>query len=910
MTEADIRSSPFLNDYFTTQDALKFEDFRPTLRSILLQAQTPLTVGIFGPWGSGKTSLLRMLRKDIADPGSPRVRSAWVTAWKYDRQEALWRVMILSALDALWPREEGRRLRSDELTNSGQQDLVDHLARLEESVYRPVDWQELGRWTVDWLTALKGATKMGAEIAGAFIPGAAALEPLLKMLGGNEQIDDDMSQAVGAFKREVKAYHREQLVAMEQFESAFAEALELADVERLVVFVDDLDRCLPEKAIEVLEAIKLFLEVPGAVFVLGMDKEVVERGVQARYREWFELRDESGERLELPIRGDAYLQKMVQIPFHLPPLTVDDLDGYIENLEDGLPHSQRLDETTRAVLSHGLYPNPRQVKRALNVFRLLKSLVEAREKRPVEQGGLEPGQIAWPLLAKTLLIQHQWPELYRDWQQVPILVRRLEEAYAEQPVSEEQIISGVLARRGAGRLPLETPPEEGEAEIGWRARSSRESSSAPVETSGGLLEPYLSQRRKYALLERLLTYPPESETGEGRERARFAGLSRAQMQAYLLSVSAALEGEAAEAALDLPAELSSILLSGDTIRVQDAIEGYLEREKDPERRQAQRASLQGSLVSVLSDPQRAVEERVNAGNALAGVGDPRFDLGDWYLPVDPLLDFIPVPVGPFLMGSDPEKDAAAYENEQPQHEVHLPEYYIARHPTTVAQFHAFSEDEEYQPADRDSLRGPANHPAVKVSWHDAMAYCRWLSELLQVKAGSQDLTVLSEPERTFWSRLAGGEWVATLPSEAQWEKAARGNDGRIYPWGDDFNPGKANTDEAGLRSTSPVGCFPGGASPYGALDMCGNVWEWTRSLWGKGDEKPDYGYPYDPGDGRENLDAAHEVRRVLRGGAFHDDRNFARCAFRRRNIPGCRYDYLGFRVALAPAALVSGNSGL
>jgi formylglycine-generating enzyme required for sulfatase activity len=870
-----------------------------------------------------------MLRADVDRPGDPGVRTAWVTAWKYDRHEALWRVMILSALDALWPRvgdQGARELRPrytrDELADEGQRKLVDQLARLEESVYRPVDWQELGRWTVDWLAALQGAGMAAAEIAAAFVPGAGALKPLLKMLGGDEKIDPELEQVAGAFQRQVKAYHREQLVHMEQFEHAFGEALELAEVERLVVFVDDLDRCLPEKAIEVLEAIKLFLEVKGAVFVLGMDREVVERGVQARYREWFGLRGPEGERLELPIRGDAYLQKMVQIPFHLPPLTVDDVEGYIETLETGAPDEPPseagvdldealsrelegpLDETTRAVLARGLYPNPRQVKRALNVFRLLKGLVLAREQRHGEPGGLPPGLIAWPLLAKTLLIQHQWPELYRDWRQYPTLVRSLEEAYARQPVSDDQIILGQAARRAAPRqVESRAEGEEGAEAV----------ESAPAETTGGLLASYLTDRRKYALLERLLTYPPGDQVGEGRARARFAGLKRAELEAYLLSVSAALEGGAPEGAPPVPQELRDALLSGDTEIVVDALERFVEAEPEESRRPARRREAGRQLVSILEDPGRATKQRLSAGEALARAGDPRFDPQRWNLPDDSLLGFMPVEAGPFLMGSDPKQDEDALNEEQPQHEVHLPSYYIARYPTTVAQFRAFIEASGHQPGDPDSLRGADNHPVVLVSWHDAIAYCRWLDQALKGVApgiaSEMAQGAAADPARAFWRSLADGELTVTLPSEAEWEKAARGTDGRIYPWGNEFDPDKANTGETGLGRTSPVGCFPGGVSPYGLLDMSGNAWEWTRSLWGEADE-PEFRYPYHFDDGRENLEASEDGRRVVRGGGFDIDRHFARCAFRGWLFPRRRVISLGFRVVLALSALGSGGSGL
>src|SRR5262249_51200043 len=132
-------------------------------------------------------------------------------------------------------------------------------------------------------------------------------------------------------------------------------------------------------------------------------------------------------------------------------------------------------------------------------------------------------------------------------------------------------------------------------------------------------------------------------------------------------------------------------------------------------------------------------------------------------------------------------------------------------------------------------------------------------------------------------------------SEAEWEKAARGTDGLAYPWGNEPDPNRANYDETGINTTSAVGGFPHGASPYGVEELSGNIWEWTRSLEG------DYPYPARRAARakREDLQAAEDASRVLRGGAFWRDHRNVRCAYRVWFVARDFFNYIGFRVAVA-----------
>ena len=263
--------------------------------------------------------------------------------------------------------------------------------------------------------------------------------------------------------------------------------------------------------------------------------------------------------------------------------------------------------------------------------------------------------------------------------------------------------------------------------------------------------------------------------------------------------------------------------------------------------------------------------------------------------VEPIaFDWVTVPAGN-LMGSDESKDAKAEDREMPQHTLNLPEYRIARVPVTVAQFRRFVEASGYRTtAERQGSaygwtgatwedvkgaywaapRGPASdvgqkaeHPVTCLSWEDAVAFCQWAE--------------------------------VRLPTEAQWEKAARGTDGRIFPWGNAEPDEKRCNFAMKVGDTTPVGSYPTGASPYGCLDMAGNVWEWTSSLY--------QGYPYDAGDGRE--DPAASGSRVLRGGSFVNNRLLVRCASRRSTTlaPGTSTSVFGWcPTAFTPTRSCSG----
>lgn len=282
-----------------------------------------------------------------------------------------------------------------------------------------------------------------------------------------------------------------------------------------------------------------------------------------------------------------------------------------------------------------------------------------------------------------------------------------------------------------------------------------------------------------------------------------------------------------------------------------------------------RQKVINELVATLRSEKVVARRRVEAGFVLAELGDPRPEV----MTLDG-MEFCEIPAGLFRMGSETE-DEMAYDNERPAHIVDLSYgYQIGRYPVTVAQFREYVEESGHQPGDSESLHGPANVPVVSVSWKEALACCRWLTL------------------RWRDSGKIAPDWSVTLPSEAEWERAARGRDGLSYPWGNEADLEKANYDETGIFEPSTVGCFPLGASPSGCEEISGNVSEWTRSLY--------LAYPYDLKDGRESIEESTQVFWGLRGGSYFSNSRLARCACRYRDGPGLRNSNAGFRVVLSP----------
>ena len=757
MSNTDLNTY-IVNDQPTEKDALDFMPYVETLADIIQTGNTPLTIGVFGTWGSGKTSLMRMVKNGIPDSkykGLPQDYTiAWFDAWKYDKEESLWRAFLLCVLSAIKDRVNAQGKPTDEFE------------KLQSLIYRDIEIEKIGNVTID-LAKLGGVAAKGlAQLSLSFVPGLASLTKLVDGLqsGAAKNVDE----ATGAIRRERTKIHLEQIQFLEQFQDKFRILIEqhVAVNGRLVVFVDDLDRCLPEKAIEVLESIKLFLDVKNCVFVLGLDQDVIARGIEIKYKE-FSKKEGSGGQQRFTVEGIRYLEKIIQLPFQIPPVIQDDMGNFVEGLSDEWPH-----EECHKVFAEGLGDNPRQIKRTVNAFLMLTKLAEKREKKL-------KGQVKPIRLAKVVAIQAAHPDLFNLLlKEDPRYLRELEEYYRAE-ASEEQTMakSKIDFQSGsdADAILIEPPPA---------------------------LAPFLSQRGIAAVRRILLLHEPEVQD------ANFMGLSTDDLKLYFTLTRSA---------------------------------------------EAPQAPPVSETARLVFEPQ-----------------------------------IVRIPAGTFIMGTTTKQaqvvlretdNANGWQRwlvrEQPQHKVELSEYFIGKYPVTNREYQAFVRDAKHNPPhgwDGDQFPvDKGSHPVVNISWDDSIAYCKWLSE---------------KTKKDY-----------RLPTEAEWEKAARGEDGRIYPWGDEFNPQKANARESKIGSTSDVGKFsPQGDSPYGCADMVGNVWEWCNDWFHENEYEQRQGTVVKNPQGRK--DGRY---RVMRGGSFSESLwDATRCSSRNRIEPSKSGNVGGFRVAFSP----------
>jgi iron(II)-dependent oxidoreductase len=697
----------------------QFEAYANTLARIIANpaTETPLTIGISGEWGTGKTTLMKLIRARLDQTRNRKGRvpdfvnsreeannlrlckTVWFNAWKYaGQQEATFVALIEEIL---------REMRRDGFIN-----------RLYASLSDP--------------------KKPNVQIP------EFVLSTLTRVLTAG-QIDVDLT----AFQTETR--FKANLAFLDEFQLFFDKLLNMYVGREegegkkgvLVVFIDDLDRCMPDKTVQVLETIKLFMDKPACVFLLGAATDVIQSAIEAYY-ETEKIKE---------ITAKDYLDKIIQVRFELPPIRPVDMEVFIQGLK-------LKDETLLSslnIITGGVRTNPRRVKTFINYLELQWSLlVNSKQAEGIRRQDF----------TQWLVLTEAAPELC---------------AYVRNLPSSERVeyITGAAA------------------------------------VARGVEDEVLQERHSQWL-------------------DRFPRLRKVLAQEdFVFSVD--------------PDTLDRfIFLSAPPVEVTE------ETKAPPKRKPRVAPSREGAI----SEPGEVPET-------------------------------VLVPAGPFLMGST-EDNEKAYDDERPQHRVYLNAFRIGRYPVTNAQYALFVNDGGYEKQEfwaeagwswrndnsavqplywEDPQWKQPDHPVVGVSWYEALAFCRWLSD------------------------TTGREF--RLPTEAEWEKAARGEHGREWPWGNEFDSRKANTAESDTGGTTPVGRYSlAGDSPYGASDMAGNVWEWCGTMIGD--------YPYKPDDGREDLEGSKP--RVLRGGSWSYAHWDARCACRESIDPVSRGSYVGFRVAASPSS--------
>ncbi len=706
-SDSNYSSVDVTGDFYTTVDGFGYDDYANAILGMITDARfpSPFTFGIFGEWGSGKTSLMRMIEALLGEYPDKLV-PVWFNPWRYEKEKHL----IVPFLKTI------------------QYSLTNHIT--SSTSLSPASKGKFEKWRDRVANAIRALVY---GIQGEFD---------LKFV----KLSLDVSKAVDREKElneQTKEYRE-----LEKYSSMYHDILgflkeipeEKTGDMRVVVFIDDLDRCLPEKAIEMLESIKLFLDIPGYIFFIGVDHKVVEKGVKVKYKGYVIDEKVSGEskghdkgEQGLPITPTDYLEKMIQLPIYLPPIEKSRVDSYIRTLigehKDLLPY---LD-----IIELGLKRNPRTYKRFINTLAFHKRLAKEKglleEDKPAADGSDTPGtkkekpkiKMKIELLVKWTLLNFAYQDLVEAIKTRKLLLTEIQDFIGRMEKEREEIESKSLDEKGLSKM--EVPDH----------------------------------------------------------------IKRWVMDDKLKHI------------------LRKDITRGDTGFSKDNVDQY----------------LQMGEFSFIAASTTSSETKSQASTVVGKM--------------------VRIPKGDFLYGDKKEKKNIDHD------------YEIGAYPVTNGEYKEFLDEnqgysipEHWNKEKRTFPEGKEIHPVVYVSFEDALKYCEWKTK----KKGRQ----------------------YRLPTEYEWEKAARGTDGRVYPWGDEFDKEKCNSSESGINDATPVDKYPDGVSPYGCYDMTGNVWEWVDSWLDK-----------------------EEMYRVLRGGSWFHDWEFVRALYRyggAPSVPDCR---IGFRVALS-----------
>jgi hypothetical protein len=619
-----------------------FDDFAATLVRLIASpaTETPLAIGINGAWGSGKTSLLLRVKGMLDQPKASRAyadggetfrvcKTVWFDAWKYNDEDKLLVALVRVILQAM---------RHDGFMN------------------------KLKAWFED-------PRQSSYDVMAMFIN---AFEASFGGLGAEFKFKLDPK------KHEQPSPFEKYTAFFDYFDEAFNALLKswVGDDGVLVVFIDDLDRCLPAKTVQTLEAIKLFLDKSGCVFVLGADTRIVQTAVEKHY-------ENAG------ITGESakdYLEKVIQIRFDIPPIVEKAMEDYLKEQDKSKVDEVMLKRWGALVAAAEV--NPRRVKNVINDLNL-----------------------QWYMAVNSGQAEGVNKDDFICWQ---ALMRAAPAKFATQIMDIEDVKLRHNFLMDALRWQKGAPEEQ--------------------ETVRGFFKDY-----------------------EARDSRRLRGVLKQ------VSFSEDFTPEALD---------SMIYLSAPPQK--PAVEPKIEQHVPAEKK------VEHELVEEFEQPSEAdiayhemLESKYESGSIPSKMGvtresPNRLTIGG--------IEFVMIPKGSFLMGSR-DGNELAFDSEKPQHSVDLTyDFWMARFILTNEQYAEFLGNKKHPVSDWLKKK---DHPVVSVYWDDAMAYCIWFNE-------------------TFKSEL--GDLLLRLPTEAEWEKAARGTYANEWPWGNDFDPKKCNSAEGGREA--------------------------------------------------------------------------------------------------------------
>lgn len=498
------------SDNETAIDLLGFKIHADLIKSVVTDsALLPVVLGVFGDWGGGKSSIMKMLDQDLNSEEYKDVVCLYFNGWMFEGYEDAKTALLSSILIQLGEHKRFGAKAKEKVTG----------------LLKRVKWMEVAKLSVK---------HVGVPLAAGLLTGGAGILPaLLASMTPTPKSEIDESSDKKEKKEDKNEINwldlikddpgKPDLLEIRKFRQDFEDMLAQTKIKSLVILIDDLDRCLPERIIETLEAIKLFVAVPRTAFVIGADPRIVRHAIATRYVARQLRRKETNNKEEYDLVTD-YLEKLIQIPYHLPRLSPSEVETYINLLAcqksldgkacavvlnhwaekrrgnfhaayrqggitealkgnavpDDLASQLSWSNSISLVLTEGLKGNPRQIKRMLNAMLLRKKLAQI--------AGMD---IKDEVLAKLMVLEYTYPKLFEtlnDWQTAesgfPEKLRELEEASLAED-SERQLSETGLTEWSLGsvRRWLQMQPPLGEVDLRdyfWLARDRTSSTLAGV----------------------------------------------------------------------------------------------------------------------------------------------------------------------------------------------------------------------------------------------------------------------------------------------------------------------------------------------------------------------------------------------------------------------------------------------